>query len=91
MIPFAVPRNNFLLNLNQIVTVTTHPPKPGSDAEPWIEVQVVGGRILKFEGDEARNVNAELNFALTAWRSFQQQATGNGPQIITPGSNGRVL
>jgi len=89
MIPLIVPRDNFIINLLSVSTVESHPPGTIGNKELAVDVKLTDGRLLQFEGQEAGIVLGEINFAMNAYRTYQQAATGNGPLIVTP-ENARI-
>lgn len=86
MIPFAVPRNNFLLNLTQIVTAEITP--ESETTEYKIKITTADGKLHFFTGDAAHIVGQELIFCLNSYQQMRaamhQQSNG---RIITPDSS----
>lgn len=89
IIPLAIPEDGLLVNLTQIVMIRVH--KAGH-CDECDDTHIVGqqqpctvtfsnGSQQIFSGEPSRILNAEMHFALNAYRSFQIQSTS---QIVTP-------
>jgi len=69
MIPFAIPEDNQILNLNHIVSVSVW---PATDDTPlMIEVSLSNGETAEYNGKAAEVVMAEVTFCLNHHRSVQ--------------------
>lgn len=88
ILPFIAPKNGELINLFHVVCVTQELDEKGVVAA--VTLDIVGGRTRRFEGKEAEIVNAEIHFAVAAYRSVQQNfQKASEPPLIVP-VNGRA-
>ncbi len=66
MIPFTIPEDTFLLNMNHVVSILEFPRSQfATAAKPEtvrIEVQLSTGEVLNFEGRPAEIIKAEAVF-----------------------------
>ncbi len=84
IIPFAIPVDNELLNLSQIVSVKVK----RFDHEPKLEIvcKMTDGQQFTFTGKTAETVNSEIFFAVSAYRAWQASLASPPPQIIPVGA-----
>lgn len=84
IIPFAIPVDNELLNLSQIVSVKVK----RFDTEPKLElvVKMTDGQQFIYTGRAAETVNREIAFAVTAYRAWQTSVAAPPPLIAAPGT-----
>lgn len=99
MIPFTIPADHEILNLNHVVRLKEYPIKnlaSAADRGGMIEILLSTGETLRYEGQAAEIVKSEIMFCLTHHANVKssiiaqmKQAAGGiiVPTMTAPGVN----
>lgn len=91
MIPYTIPQDHVILNLNHIVRIIEHPNAgdlASRGAKPYIEVLLSTGETLEFEDKAAEIIKGEVMFCFTHHQNIKaaiiQQTNAAAGGIIVP-------